>query len=74
MMVRDLTGRYAWDAYLFYESLKKMQRRVESGRAMMFDNDPARFDADPCRYRGIVSGLKLGDGVEIEEVPRKIMP
>ncbi|KAJ3038843.1 Ral GTPase-activating protein subunit alpha-2 [Rhizophlyctis rosea] len=89
LIVRDMTGRYAWDSYTFYQSLRKMQRLIyrpktgndskeEPGEddvedASMMPN-PQDFDDDPCRYLGIAQEMKLSEDVTIESRPRVLSP
>ncbi|KNC97790.1 uncharacterized protein SPPG_06786 [Spizellomyces punctatus DAOM BR117] len=79
LIIRDMTGRYSWDTYLFYEDLQKMRLRTEQQTSLhlsdeSMDDAPARFDADPCQYQGIVSALKLADDISFEENVRRFVP
>ena len=79
-----MTGRYSWDSYTFYQSLRKMQQLVykqkpkegtmiEQGEEDVEDHltlDPRDFDEDPCRYLGIAPEMKLSEDVDIEDRPR----
>ncbi|KAJ3175950.1 Ral GTPase-activating protein subunit alpha-2 [Geranomyces variabilis] len=76
LIVRDMTGRYAWDAHLFYESLFKMQQRVDAAnRGETGENLLAvHARADPCRYQGVVAAMRVPDDVKVEERARNLGP
>ncbi|KAJ3031844.1 Ral GTPase-activating protein subunit alpha-1, partial [Rhizophlyctis rosea] len=88
LIVRDMTGRYSWDSYTFYQSLRKMQKLVykqstkegataEHGDEEVEDHlvpDPGDFDEDPCRYLGIAPEMQLSDDVDVEDRPRVFTP
>ncbi|KAJ3147009.1 Ral GTPase-activating protein subunit alpha-1 [Geranomyces michiganensis] len=76
LIVRDMTGRYAWDAHLFFENLAKMQQRVDAatrGEALE-DLHATHAWADPRRYQGVVAAMLVPDDVTIEERARALAP
>ncbi|KAJ3145195.1 Ral GTPase-activating protein subunit alpha-1 [Geranomyces variabilis] len=76
LIVRDMTGRYAWDAHLFYESLLKMQQRVDAANRGEAGEDllAVHARADPCRYQGVAAAMLVPDDVTVEEHARTLGP
>lgn len=68
IIVRDIAGRYCWDAWLFYESLDKI-------RSVLEGTDPfADPESPPPSYLGIVEKLIFSEEITVEPRTRKITP
>ncbi|KAJ3191793.1 Ral GTPase-activating protein subunit alpha-2 [Irineochytrium annulatum] len=74
IVVRDMTGKFVWDNYLFYESLKTMRSRIQRWEQFppdfvhQTDKQPsASFAVEPANYLGMVPSLQ--PNVDVDECP-----
>ncbi|KAJ3100407.1 hypothetical protein HDU97_002239 [Phlyctochytrium planicorne] len=72
-IVRDVTGKYVWDSYLFYESLEKMKSRAERWEAFPVftgrESNPSIFVQQETTLTPKEPNLHYGVCVNVEENP-----
>ncbi|KAJ3213934.1 Ral GTPase-activating protein subunit alpha-1, partial [Dinochytrium kinnereticum] len=83
LIARDLTGKYVWDSYLFYENLSKMKRRIERWEGVFEgsggkEGGPiivVRDDEGGVKGgRGVDKGLKYKLSVDVDDEPEPVAP
>jgi len=68
VIVRDMTGKYTWDNYLFFESIEKLQSHIQASSIS------ESINSEPENPVGLLDLLCLSDGVFVEENPRVCQP